>query len=183
VTGQAGMGQDPRRHASGGAAAVEFILILPLLLAVFALVFDGGRMLADYHSVSKSVRDAARFLARTEAAFGPCTPRNLDRSLPNVASAIRLVLTGRIDGDPATDNLVGGWRAEDLSEAATGVGVSLECLNNADGALDGFYAGAVDISIVTIRARVPFQLGPARMFGLGPSFSLNVAHKSAATGV
>jgi TadE-like protein len=183
MIGQANIGQHPRRRACGGTATVEFVLILPLLLVVFALVFDGGRMLADYHAVSKSVRDATRFLARTEAGSGACTPRSLDRGRPNVASAIRLVLTGRIDGDPATDNLIGGWRAGDLSEAATGIAVSIECLNNAGAALDGLYAGVLGIPLVTIRARVPFRFGPARALGLGPGFSLNVAHKSALTGV
>ncbi len=183
MTGQADIGQHPRRRACGGAAAVEFVLILPLLLGVFALAVDGGRMLADYHSVSKSVRDATRFLARTQVGSGTCTPGKLDRGRPNVASAIRLVLTGRIDGDPATENLVGGWRAEDLSEAATGIGVSVECLDNTGAALNGLYAGVAGIPVVVVRARVPFQFGPARALGLGPSFSLNVAHKSAVTGV
>ncbi len=162
---------------------MEFVLILPLLLALFALAVDGGRMLADYHAVSKSVRDATRFLARTEARPGACAAGNLDRGQANVAGAIRLVLTGRIDGDPFTENLVGGWRAENLSEAATGIGVSLECLDNSGAALNGLYAGVVAIPVVVVRARVPFQLGPARSLGLGPSFSLSVAHKSAVTGI
>ncbi len=183
MTGHVGIARHPLRRACGGAAAVEFVLVLPLLLAVFALVFDGGRMLADYHAVSKSVRDAARFLARTEAGSGTCAPGNLDRGRANVAGAVRLVMTGRIDGDPATDNLVGGWRSEDLSEAATGVGVSLECLDKAGSALNGLYEDAVAIPVVTVRARVPFRFGPARVLGLGPGLSLSVAHKSTVTGV
>lgn len=173
MTGQAGNGQSPKK-ACGGTAAVEFILILPLLLAVFALVFDGGRMLADYHAVSKSVRAAARFLARTETGAAGCTPRKLDNAQPNVARAIRLAMTGRIDGDIASDNLIGAWRAGDLSEAATGIRVSIDCLNN---------VGAVAIPMITLRARVPFHFGPARALGLGPDFSFSVAHKSVVTGV
>lgn len=153
---------------------MEFVLILPLLLAVFALVFDGGRMLADYHAVSKSVRGAARFLARTEPVSAGCTPRKLDNAQPNVARAVRLAMTGRIDGDLASDNLVGAWRAGDLSEAATGIQVSLDCLNT---------MGAVAMTMITVRARVPFHFGPARALGLGPDFSFSVAHKSAVTGV
>ena len=185
MTGQPSNRRGPTRRWQIGTASVEFVLILPLLMALFALAVDGGRMLGDYHAVSKSVRDAARFLARVEPGIAAesCTAGNLDRSRADVANAIRLAMTGRVDGDPASDGLVIGWRAANLSEAATGVGVTLECLDNASGTLGGLFAGAAAVPSIVVRARVPFRFGPARALGLGPAFTLQVAHKTARLGV
>jgi len=165
-----------------GSASVELVLVLPVLLVLLALAVDGGRMLADYHKVSKSVRDAARFLARAESGDDNCVPGGLDRSQSSVAGAVRLTMTGRIDGDPATEGLVAGWTAADLSEATTGVSVTLECLNNLGGALRGFYAQSTAVPSIVVRARVPFRFGPGRVFGLGPVITLKVAHKTARIG-
>ena len=165
-----------------GIAAVELVLVLPVLLALFALAVDGGRLLADYHAVAKSVRDAARFLARADAVPATCVPGSLDRAQPDVARAVRLAMTGRVDGDPAADALVAGWSAPDLSEAATGVRVRLECLNNAGAGLAGLYGGRAAIPSVSVEARVPFSFGFGRTLGLGPSMTLRVAHTTAHTG-
>ncbi len=185
MTGRPTHRRRPTGRRQAGTASVEFVLILPLLMALFALAVDGGRMLGDYHTVSKSVRDAARFLARAEPgiAAGRCMAGNLDRGRANVSSAIRLAMTGRVDGDPASDGLVIGWHAANLSEAATGIGVTLECLDNASGTLDGLFAGAAAVPSIVVRARVPFRFGPARALGLGPAFTLQVAHKTARLGV
>lgn len=171
------------KRACAGTAAVELVLVLPLLLALLALAIDGGRFLADYHAVSKSVADAARFLARTGAGPEACVSGALDRAQLNVARAVRLTMTGRIDGDPAADSLVAGWTAADLSEAATGVSITRECLDNSGAALGGLYAGSAAIPSILVEARVPFRFGLGRVLGLGPTMTLNVAHKTARTGV
>lgn len=181
-------GPGSKTGACGGMAAVELVLVLPLLMALLALAVDGGRLLADYHAVSKSVRDAARFLARAEAVSETCVPGALDRARPEVERAVRLAMTGRADGDPAAEALVAGWRASDLSETATGVRVARACLNNAGGnnaggALAGLYDGQAAIPSVIVEARVPFRFAFARTLGLGPAMTLTVAHKTARTGV
>lgn len=56
-----------------GAALVEFGLVLPLLLTMFVVTVEGGRMLWSYQSTISGVRDAARYLARvaeTDACSG-----------------------------------------------------------------------------------------------------------------
>ena len=166
-----------------GIAALELVLVLPILLALLALAVDGGRLLADYHAVSKSVRDAARVLARAEAVPGPCVPGAFDRARPEVARAIRLAMTGAIDGDPAAGSLVAGWSAADLGEAETGIRVSLECLGNAGAGLAGLYEGRGAVPSVVVEARVPFSFGFGRTLGLGPRMTFRVAHKTAQTGV
>ena len=176
-------GQGRSARPCAGIAAVEFVLVLPVLLALLALAVDGGRLLADYHALSKSVRDAARFLARADAVPDVCVPGDLDRARPAVARAVRLAMTGRVDGDPAADALVAGWSASDLSEAATGVRVTLDCLDNAGAALGGLYGGRAAIPSIVVEARAPFSFGFARTLGLGPGMTIRVAHKTAHLGL
>ncbi len=44
---------------------VEFALILPLMLLVFAVIVEGTRMLNSYQMAVEGVREAGRYLART----------------------------------------------------------------------------------------------------------------------
>ena len=52
------------RRSEDGAALVEFALVLPMMLLVFAVIVEGSRMLISYQSAISSVRDATRYLAR-----------------------------------------------------------------------------------------------------------------------
>lgn len=47
-----------------GVAIVEFAILLPMLLLIFAVIIEGGRMMWSYQAVSAGVRDASRYLAR-----------------------------------------------------------------------------------------------------------------------
>lgn len=51
-------------HAEGGAVLVEFALVLPMLILVFAMIVEGSRMLWSYQAAISGVRDATRYLAR-----------------------------------------------------------------------------------------------------------------------
>ncbi|MGV8988937.1 MAG: TadE/TadG family type IV pilus assembly protein [Cypionkella sp.] len=50
-----------------GVALVEFALVLPMMLLVFAVIIEGSRMMLSYQSTIVGIRDAARYLARTVA--------------------------------------------------------------------------------------------------------------------
>lgn len=50
-----------------GVALVEFALVLPMMLLVFAVIIEGSRMMLTYQSTIVGIRDAARYLARTVA--------------------------------------------------------------------------------------------------------------------
>ncbi len=47
-----------------GAQLLEFAIVLPLMLLVFAVIVEGGRLMWSYQSVVSGVRDATRYLAR-----------------------------------------------------------------------------------------------------------------------
>jgi Flp pilus assembly pilin Flp len=51
-----------------GAALVEFAILLPMLLLVFAVMIEGGRLMWSYQSTVAGVRDAARYLARVASS-------------------------------------------------------------------------------------------------------------------
>lgn len=55
-----------QRFAAGerGATAVEFAILLPLMMVVLAAVIEGARIYWNYQSAVSGVRDAARYLAR-----------------------------------------------------------------------------------------------------------------------
>jgi Flp pilus assembly pilin Flp len=69
-----------------GAQLVEFAFALPLLLLLFAVTIEGGRMLWAYQSVASGVRDATRYLARV-------TPRDICERGTGVAG-----YTDRLEG-------------------------------------------------------------------------------------
>lgn len=47
-----------------GVALVEFAIALPILIMLFAVIFEGGRMMWSYQTAVAGVRDAARFVGR-----------------------------------------------------------------------------------------------------------------------
>ena len=47
-----------------GAILVEFALVLPMLLLVFAMIVEGSRIMWSYQTAISGVRDATRYLAR-----------------------------------------------------------------------------------------------------------------------
>ncbi len=53
------------RRSQAGASAVEFAILLPVMMVVFAGIVEGSRIYWNYQSAVSGVRDASRFLART----------------------------------------------------------------------------------------------------------------------
>jgi len=51
-----------------GVALVEFALALPIMIFLFAIIIEGGRLMMSYQSAISGVRDATRYLARTAPA-------------------------------------------------------------------------------------------------------------------
>lgn len=50
--------------AESGAALIEFAIMMPMMLLLFAVTIEGGRLMWSYQSVNAGVRDATRYLAR-----------------------------------------------------------------------------------------------------------------------
>ena len=66
----------PFPHREEGQAALEFVMVLPIFVVFFFLVYDFGFMMYQYVSVSNAVREGARYGAvncRPTSATGTCT--------------------------------------------------------------------------------------------------------------
>lgn len=64
-------------HHQRGAALVELALILPLLLLITFITTEFGRALYQYNTITKSVRDAVRYLSVQTPGTGQAVAQNL----------------------------------------------------------------------------------------------------------
>jgi len=163
-----------------GIASVEFVLILPLMLIMLGVAIDAGRMLMDYHAVSKSVRDATRYLSRIDGLID-CTAATptIDMTSTPVQNAIRLVMTGKIDGNTATEPLVKAWRAATINPAPSDIRMTAVCMTNSGltgfyPELAGLYDGEAKIPAVRVDVDVPFYFSMLGFLGMGPVFTMHV---------
>ena len=81
-----------------GTALLEFAIALPLLLLLMLATAEVGRMLSQYNTLAKSVRDAGRYLA-SKASPGS---QGTIQILPSVQTAAKnLAVKGNISGTGA----------------------------------------------------------------------------------
>jgi len=62
-----------QRRREGGTATMELAVALPLLLLTLMATAEFGRMLSQYDTLNKAVRDGARYLAANALAAGGTT--------------------------------------------------------------------------------------------------------------
>jgi Flp pilus assembly protein TadG len=145
------------RSGEGGAAAVEFALLLPLMMILLFGFLEVGRLIWDYHIVTASVRDAARYAARFDAS---CAAGGA--LVGDLARIKRLARTGSVDG---TTPLIPGWTND-----AT-VTVTVTCVDNPGGTTwTGRYKGMTQFPRVTVSAAAPHR---TLFGGLLPGLTLN----------
>lgn len=145
-----------------GSSAVEFAMILPLMIIFLAVVIDFGRLMMDYHAASKSVRDASRYLSRVEVTCD-ATGGAVDNA-QDVTIAKNLALSGSINAPAAGDYLLSYW-----TDPST-ITVTVTCIENT-GQFEGRYTAITHIPSLTVTATVPFTM----LFGViafsGPPLS------------
>lgn len=101
-----------------GVAIIEFALILPLLLILSFITVEFGRALHEYNTVTRSVRDAARYLsmqqpgtqqdvARNIAVFGRSNPSGDAQPVARGLSTDKVLIeTGPAAGSSPPMNVV-----------------------------------------------------------------------------
>lgn len=67
------------KNKQSGVAIVEFALVLPLLLILTFITTEFGRALYQYNILTKSVRDAARYLS--VQSYGDTTKHSIAKNL------------------------------------------------------------------------------------------------------
>ena len=160
------------QSASGGAAA-EFVIVAPFIIVLLFGAIEGGRLLNDFHTVSKSVRDATRYLSRVPASCpGGAGAGTIDNATDETI-ARNLVLTGSID--PPGNYLLGYWTDPNT------INIAVNCIDNA-GNYEGVYAGVPTIPRLTVTASVPFNFIFSTLVMNSGSLTLTVSHNEAHIG-
>ncbi len=177
-------------RAVSGTAAVEFSLFLFFILMPFLFgIFEIGRALEQHHVVTKSVRDAARYVART---------RDDTKDPPvkfTVANPIEVGCagTGTVGGAPSSP--VAAGNAKDLAmygvfnpdpfNPPPPLMAAWDRLANPAAYQTVCITGPVEvttvtsnlkINVVTVTASVPFEDILLQAFGIGP-ITFDVSHQ------
>ncbi len=170
--------------AVSGTAAVEFSLFLFFILMPFLFgIFEIGRALEQHHVVTKSVRDAARYVARTRDDKDPPEEFDVDNLIDAGCAG-----TGAIVG---TSNPAAAGNAKDLAmygvfnpvstdtplmaawDAAADVSAYQTVCITGPVAVD---TGTLTVDVVTVTATVPFEDILLQAFGL-PPITFDVSHQ------
>ena len=162
------------RRSQNGVCSVEFVLCLPVIALMLFGTIDIGRLLFDYHAVSKSVRDAARYVARSDAGalfsdLATCTVNPTTAAGSPTQNARNMTLTGTVD-------LSGGYILKYWTDTST-VTVSSACFDNSAGTYQGFYSGETNIPIVSVAAAVSFPLLNGWVLDQGSDLTFTIRHE------
>ena len=161
--------------AREGTAAVEFAMVLPLLLILLFAGMEIGRLLTDFHAVSKSVRDATRYLTRVgltcpgaAASTGPLA--NYIDNAGDATIARNLAMSGTVDTPTVTaDYLLSYWTN------TTTVSTAVTCILNG-GQYQGVYVGQALIPQITMTATVPFAFLWGTLFMNDATINMTLSH-------
>jgi Flp pilus assembly protein TadG len=126
-----------------GAQLLEFAIVLPLMLLLFGVIVEGGRMMWSYQTVVSGVRDASRYLARV-APRDICTTGG---SVAGYAAQLETIVTRASDGTSVLPDRV----------RVAGVSATLSCPAGT------FRSNAAPL--VTVSADVEVTFPFARLFG------------------
>ncbi|MHA1599474.1 MAG: TadE/TadG family type IV pilus assembly protein [Alphaproteobacteria bacterium] len=164
------------RGYRGGAAAVEFVMILPLLALLLFGTIDLGRLLVGYQTAGQGIRDAARYLSRADpATLGiDCALGVIDDGSVPALEAMNLAMTGTIDG---SGGFVLGYWTNASSLATAGIAVSVLCEDNGSGVLGGLYSDVATVSSLHLSAAISFPLLNGWLLGHGGTLSFTVRHR------
>src|SRR4029453_7599797 len=73
-SGKRGLMSTSSRIRQRGVATIEFAICAPILLLLMLATAEVGRMLIQYNTLNKAVRDGARYAVREAAAGSPLLP-------------------------------------------------------------------------------------------------------------
>ena len=140
------------RKRQRGLAAVEFVIVLPLIVLIAYAMVELGRGLYHYNTLNKAVHDGARFLADDVYIANPGgdLPVIIANNPDNLVDKTkRLVVSGDVDGGTAVlDGLTPG-----------DVTVTSKRVNLSDG------GAAHNHIVVSATYTFPIRLFPDSIFG------------------
>lgn len=145
------------RRSSRGAAAVEFALLLPLLVIMVVGMVEFGRAISQSNALERGLRAGASFAARSDIPFDAITQQRINN----------LVRTGDLSGDAPL--LVSGWADPSATLTIT---------------TTTFTVGANEVPLIRLEGSVPLDpLLPGLLAAVGlEDFNLSAVHEHAYIG-
>jgi Flp pilus assembly protein TadG len=141
-----------------GAALIEAAVVFPFLFVLAFGAFEFSNIIYAHHLMTTGIRDAARYLARTDAP------------LTHQATAQNLAATGTVNG--AGERRVSWWAPSNVVVSVTTV--SNPVVNEDTG--ERRYRGGANIQIVEVRTDVSYPgMGALNVIGLD-AISFRVSH-------
>jgi Flp pilus assembly protein TadG len=154
-------------RCTSGSAVLEGALVVPVAIILMAGGVEFGRLFSAYGTANKSMRDAARYLARVpdKDASGNLTSAYICGW--GLTNAKDLAMYGKMNPNIALDPpLIPGWTDSNT--------VTLQ-----SPACGGAIAEPV---IIDLRAAVPYSGFMFNVVGLSNSWTLSVGHQEPAIG-
>lgn len=161
-----------------GSAAVEMVLVAPLLLGVMLGSVEVGNYFYDEHRLVKAVRDGARYAARQQfSGYSACSGQP---TAPIPANAKLMTQKGTLDS--TAEDLLPNWSSATFT-------ISMSCTTSlaASGGgtynLGGIYAN-VSAPTVVVSVSIPYQSLFGTAFGFStPGVTLNATQSAAVMGL
>ena len=154
-------------RCTSGSAVLEGALVVPVAITLMAGGVEFGRIFSAYGTANKSMRDAARYLARVpdKDSGGNLTIANICGW--GLANAKDLAMYGKLNANPATVTpLIPGW-----IDSST---ITLQEPN---------CGGAATPPIrIDLRAAVPYSGFMFSVVGLSNTWTLSVKHQERSIG-
>ena len=161
--------------STGGAAAAETALVLPLLLLLICSCIELGNYFLDEHRLIKAVRDGARYAARQN--IGLFTGCSGSPGGTVVANTQNIVMTGLLSGG---DDYLPNRSSATIN--VTIVGCSATTQGGMYSGLKNGAGAAVGAPVVEVRASVPYASAMHAFGFTGSGFTLNASQQAAVTG-
>lgn len=156
-----------------GAAAVEMVMVTPLLLTIMFGATELGRFFWSEHQLIKAVRDASIYASRQPIDNFDCGTSSVSSAVTTATSNI--VRTGLVSG--------GTNRLPNWSNGGASIALTLSCVTSAGGTtLSGIYtANHGQVPVLTITATLPYN-SIMSGFGIDKSFTMIATQQSAVMG-
>ena len=149
-------------RSTSAAASVEAALMMPLVISLMVGGTDFGRAFAVSSTADKSMRDAARYLARVpcnSASLGTCTsaPAICGWGLTN---AQNLAVYGKLTVLPGDKPLIPGWSTSNIT-----LTLPTDC------------TALPNPTVIRLEATVPFTGIMLSAVGLSNAITMHVHHE------
>jgi hypothetical protein len=155
------------------AAVVELTLVLPFLILITAGLSEFGLMVSQQQVIPKSVRDAARYAARTPVTFKTCPLNGQPEWGALVTDTQNVALRGSVSASAPL--LISTFNNASMVTVADSCAPAGTFLSTA--------GGGNDIPVITVTATVPYAgIGFLAFLGLS-TFNLTAAHAEMWTGL